>query len=107
MAVIFEEWVDPKVAKIMRKMDYKPNAGLGARRQGISTLPNFKGQTSRKGLGFQSALEKPKPKGSKLMDYFVKAKYQGTPEPCEVNGVTMPGFEIFDDVVDWEKDPRT
>ena len=24
--VIFKEWVDPKVAKIMRKMDYKPNA---------------------------------------------------------------------------------
>ena len=37
------------------------------------------------------------------MDYFVKAKYQGASEPCEVNGVTMPGFEIFDDVVDWKK----
>ena len=83
VAVIFEEWVDPKVTKIMEKMDYKPNTGLGATGQGVITLPNFKGQMSRKGLGYRSSLEKPKPNGSKLMDYFVKAKYQGTPEPCE------------------------
>ena len=31
VAVIFEEWVDPKVTKIMKKMDYKPNTGLGTR----------------------------------------------------------------------------
>ena len=107
MAVIFEEWVDPKVTKIMEKMDYKPNTGLGAMGQGVITIPDFKGHTSRKGLGYQSGSEKPRPKGSKLMDYFVKAKYQGAPEPCEVNGVTIPGFEIFDDVVGWKKGPWT
>ena len=99
--------MDPKVAKIMKKMDYKPNTGLGAKGQGVSTLPDFRGQTSRKGLGYQSSQEKPKPKGSKLMDYFVKAKYQGALEPCEINGVTMPGFEIFDDVVEWKNDSWT
>ena len=36
LAVIFEEWVDPKVAKIMEKMDYKPNTGLGAKGQRIT-----------------------------------------------------------------------
>ena len=56
-------------------------------------------------MGYQSGSEKPKPNGSKLMDYFVKAKYQGAPKPCEVNGVTIPGFEIFDEVVDWKKGP--
>ena len=75
MVANFEEWVDPKIAKIMEKMDYKPNTGLGTKGQGISTLPDFKRQTSRKGLGYQSGQEKTEPKGSKLMDYFVKAKY--------------------------------
>ena len=37
----------------------------------------------------------------KLNDYFVKARYQGSLEPCEVNGVVVSGFEIFSDVVDW------
>ena len=35
VSATFEEWVDPKVAKIMEKMQFEPGQG--------STLPDFKG----------------------------------------------------------------
>ena len=76
VAVTFEEWVDPKVAKIMEKMKFEPGQG--------SALPDFKGQKTRRGLGYRSDEDKPKTKkkGSDLNEYFVKASgYQGEPEP--------------------------
>ena len=42
----FEEWVDPKVARIMGKMKYEQGEG--------SKLPDFRGQTTRRGLGYRS-----------------------------------------------------
>ena len=86
--------MDPKVARIMGKMKYEPGEG--------SKLPDFRGQTTRKGLGYKSDEEKSKvkKKGLKLMDCFVKAsRYQWEPEPVEVNGIVVPGFEIFQDVI--------
>ena len=86
--------MDPKVAKIMEKIQFEPGQG--------STLPDFRGQNTRRGLGYKSDEEKPKvkKKGLKLIDCFVKASgYQGEPEPIEVNGVIVPGFEIVQDML--------
>ena len=52
-------------------------------------LPDFKGQKTRWGLGYQYDEDKPKAKkkGSDLKEYFVKASgYQREPEPVEVTG---------------------
>ena len=84
VSVIFEEWVDPRVARIMKMMKYEPSEG--------SKLPDFRGQTTRKGLGYDSDIDEPKvrKKSLKLSDYFVKAScYQGEPEPVEVNGIKV------------------
>ena len=91
----------------MEKINYMPDVGLGAHGQGIKTLPDFKWQTTKKGLGYHSDEEgrKPRKKSMKLNDYFVMVGYQGEPEPCKVNGVIVPGFEIFVDVADWERGP--
>ena len=52
VSATFEEWVDPKVARIMEKMKYEPGEG--------SKLPDFRGQTIKRGLGYKSDDEKPK-----------------------------------------------
>ena len=82
----------------MEKMKFEP--GTGSNVGGI--LPDFKGQTTWKGLRYKSDEDKPKAKkkGLKLMEWFVKATgYQGEPEPVEVNGIVVPGFEIFQDML--------
>ena len=90
----FEEWVDPNVARLMGKMKFEPGEG--------SKLPYFRGQTTWRGLGYKSDEEKPKVKKKwlKLMECFVRASgYQGEPEPVEVNGIVVPGCEIFQDML--------
>lgn len=59
--------MDSRVARIMKKMKFEPGEG--------SKLPDFRGQTTRKGLGYTSDEENPKikKKGLKLADCFVKA----------------------------------
>ena len=94
MSTTFEEWLDPRVARIMEKMKFESGEG--------SKLPAFRGQTTRRGLGYNSDEEKPKvkKKGFKMMEYFLKAsRNQREPEPVEVNGIVVPGFEIFQDLM--------
>ena len=43
----FEEWVDPKVARIMEKVKFEHGTGSGVG----GALPDFRGQTSGRGLG--------------------------------------------------------
>ena len=50
--MIHEDWVDPNVAVIMKKMYYLPRTGLGGRYTRIIEFPNFWGQTSKHGLGY-------------------------------------------------------
>ena len=57
VSVINEDWITPKVTTMMKKMNYKSGTGLGKKKTGISKLPNFKGQTSQQGLGYDSATE--------------------------------------------------
>ena len=52
ISVIHEDWVDPKVAAIMKKMKYLPGTGLGGRYTGVREFPDFRGQTSKHGLGY-------------------------------------------------------
>ena len=78
----------------MEKMQFEPGQG--------SKLPDFRGQTTHRGLRYNSDEDKPKikKKNLKLVDYFAKASgYQGELEPVEVNGIVVPGFEIFQDML--------
>ena len=53
-------------------------------------------------MGYDSDRDEPKikKKSLKLADYFVKASgYQGDPEPMEINGIVVPEFEIFQDML--------
>ena len=50
--VIHEEWINPKVAAIMKKMQYLPSTGLGERYTGVTEFPDFRGQTNKHGLGY-------------------------------------------------------
>lgn len=45
------------VRTLMNKMGYDPSKGLGKNLQGNPVLICLKGQTTRKGLGFQGATE--------------------------------------------------
>ena len=44
---------DPRVAIMIRKMNYRPGQGLGKEEQGNPELPYFKGQGNSKGLGYK------------------------------------------------------
>ena len=39
--VIHEDWIDPKVATIMKKMKYLPGTGLGGRYTRVTEFPDF------------------------------------------------------------------
>ena len=41
--VIHKDWIDPKVAAIMKKMQYLPGTGLGGRYTRIIEFPDFLG----------------------------------------------------------------
>ena len=44
---------DPRVANMIKKMNYQPGQGLGKDEQGKPKLPDFKGQGNSKGLGYK------------------------------------------------------
>ena len=44
--------MDPKVASMVKKMNYKHGQRLGKNEQGISELPDFKTQDDTRGLGY-------------------------------------------------------
>ena len=50
--MIHEDWVDPKVTAIMKKIQYLPRTGLGGRYTGVIEFSDFRGQTSKYGLGY-------------------------------------------------------
>ena len=103
--MIYEDWVDPKVARILQKQSFMPGMGLGKNGTGVKTFPNFPGQTSKAGLGYVEGQDKgkAKKKGESLYDYFVREghgqSYHGQRETQVINGEIKPGFEIFNDVV--------
>ena len=44
--------MDPKVSRMIKKMNYQLRQELGKNKQGNPELPNFKGQGDSKGLGY-------------------------------------------------------
>ena len=44
--------IDPRVIRMMEKMQYQPRFRLGKNRQGVPKLPNVKTQKGTKGLGY-------------------------------------------------------
>ena len=66
---IFYEPGSSTVNQMMKKMDYLPALGLGKKQQGITQLPDFKMQMTKKGLGYKG--EKIAKDGKTLEDFFV------------------------------------
>ena len=104
--------MDPKVSSMIKKMNYRPGQGLKKNEQENLELPDFKGQSDSKGLGYtrvefgskrarrrffnrNNLLKNVGP----LKDSFFKKGnekfYLGEKEPVKVAGVNIPGFEIF------------
>ena len=96
---------DPKVSSMMKKMNYRPGQGLRKNEQGNPQLPDFKGQSDSKGLGYTGARRRFINKNNllknvgPLKDNFIKEGkgkfYLGKKEPVKVVGVNIPRFEIF------------
>ena len=102
---------DPRVASMIKKINYQPGQGLGKDEQGNPKLPDFKGQGNIKGLGYKEiGLSKVARRRffsindlfrnvRPLKNSFVKEGkgkfYLGEEEPIKVAGVSVPGFEIF------------
>ena len=98
---------DPRVASMIRKMNYRPGKGLGKEEQGNPELPDFKGQGNSKGLGYKGVgLSKVARRrffsmnnlfrnARPLKNSFVKEEkgkfYLGEEEPIKVAGVSVPG----------------
>ena len=97
VTVINEDWAGPKVAAMMKNMHYTPGTGLGKKQNGVSEMPEFKGQTSKQGLGYDPA--KDKGKQTVFVSENSLIRYKGQPEEWESNGIKKPGFEIFADVI--------
>ena len=94
--VINEDWISPKVMAMMKKMNYEPRTGLERKKNGISKLPDFKRQTSKKRLGYNPATDK----GKKTI--FISkglSEYQGQFDEWECNRIKKLGFEIFTDMI--------
>ena len=60
VSVINEDYVSPKVTAMMKKMSYKLGTRFEKKKNGISKLPDFKGQTSKQGLGYDLVTNKGK-----------------------------------------------
>ena len=102
---------DPRVSRMIKKMNYQPGQGLGKNEQGNPELPDFKSQGNTKGLGYKgvrlSKIERKKffsrnnllRNVGPLKDSFVKEGkgkfYLGEKEPVKVAGINITGFEIF------------
>ena len=102
---------DPRVASMIRKINYRPGQGLGKEEQGNPELLDFKGQGNSKGLGYKGVrLSKVARRRffsmnnlfrnvRPLKNSFVKERkgkfYLSEEEPVKVAGVSVPGFKIF------------
>ena len=102
---------DPRVASMIRKMNYRIGQGLGKEEQGNPELPDFKGQGNSKGLGYKGVgLSKVARRRffnmnnlfrnvRPLKNSFIKEGkgklYLSEEEPVKVAGVSVLGFEIF------------
>ena len=102
---------DPRVASMIKKMNYQPGQGLGKDEQGNPDLLDFKGQGNTKGLGYKgvglSKMERRRFFSRNnllrnvwpLKDSFIKEGkgkfYLDEKEPVKVAEINILGFEIF------------
>ena len=100
ISVIHEDWVDLKVAAIMKKMQYLPDTGLGGRYTGVTEFVDFLGQTSKHGLGYTPEEDTRTKKFTSFIPEGSTEAYQGQIEKWEKEGVEKPGFKIFKDIID-------
>ena len=87
ISIIHEDWVDPKVAIMMKRMQYFPRTRLGERYIRVIEFPNFRGQTSKHGMEYDLK----KDTGAKNFISFIPEvsteAYQGQTEKWEKEGV--------------------
>ena len=99
--MIYEDELNPKIASMMKGMNFVPGMGLERNQQGPPEFVEPKVPRSRFGLGYQSS-RKARRRSNKqktLWETFVREgtnyPYAGKPEPLMIADKLVPGFEIF------------
>ena len=103
ISMIHEDWVNPKVTAIMKKMQYLLGTGLGGRYTGVT---KFWGQTSKYGLGYDSKKDTGTKKFISFIPEGLTEAYQGHTEKWEKEGVEKSDFKIFKDIINSAKQKR-
>lgn len=98
--MIYEDELNPKVASIMKKMNFLPGMGLGKNQQGPPEFVEPKVPFLKHGMGYQkSKKSKGKAKKQTLWETFVAEgtnyPYNSKPEPVMISDKLVQGFEIF------------
>ncbi|XP_050238216.1 uncharacterized protein LOC126687702 [Mercurialis annua] len=94
---IYEDYMDPQVAVMMKNMKFFPDLGLGKNQQGTPTIPVLRGQNTRVGLGYnqetayKSAMQTERGIFLKEGTHHVYKNMKPQKE--------WPGWEIFNDAV--------
>ena len=101
VCMIYKDELNPKIASMMKGMNFVPGMGLGINQQGPLEFVEPKVPKSKFGLGYQSS-RKARRRSNKqktLWKTFVKEgtnyPYAGKPEPLMIADKLVPGFEIF------------
>lgn len=108
VAGIYQDYMDPKVSRIIKKIHFLPGLGLGKTQQGIAEFPDFKGQVTRERIGYEGNGPVKKKARKGLTEHFIQEgkgyPYTGAPKPVMVAGVKMPGFFLFKDLLNSAED---
>ena len=110
--MIYEDELNPKIASMMKDMNFMPGIGLEKDQQGPSEFIEPKVSISKYGLGYQKngKLKRSKAKAKKKMLWqtFIKNganyPYTGKPKPLMIVEKLVPGFKIFAEEVNGIKE---
>ena len=99
--MIYEDELNPKIASMMKGMNFVPGMGLEKNQQGPPEFVEPKVHISKFGIGYQP-LRRARRRSNRqksLWETFVKEgtnyPYAGKPEPLMIADKLVPSFEIF------------
>ena len=102
--MIYEDELNPKIASMMKGMNFMPGMGLGKNQQGPPEFVEPKVPKSKFGLGYQriGRLRRARRQSSRkktlwetFMEEGTNYPYAGKPKPLMIADKLVPGFEIF------------
>ena len=114
VCMIYEDELNPKIASMMKGMNFMPEMGLGKDQQGLAEFIEPKVPISKHGLGFQKVgkARRARRKSNRkktLWETFVEEgtnyPYTGKPEPLLIADKLVPWFEIFAEEVNGIREP--